>query len=264
MSKLEKEVKILNIDVDSTIKALNKLGATDKGMKDQKLYTYDLPCISTRFDEALYLLKSKNELHKNAAKKKLELVIDEFLDLEDDNTIKEIENEMNISFDKIFDLDYKELYKVLNSSKLLKKEIKTYKINPNKWIRLRKSNDKTELTVKHIYEKNNSKIQKVKEIEIGVTDLEETNRILESIGLARRNYQEKIRHSYVYKDAEIEIDIWPMLEPYMEIECDDEDLIKEIIDKLGLNDKKAVSLNTEQLYKEKNIDVLKMSELKFK
>ena len=105
MSKLQKEVKILNIAVDSTIKALNKLGATDKGMKDQKLYTYDLPCISTRFDEALYLLKSKNELHKNAAKKKLELVIDEFLDLEDDNTIKEIEKEMNISFDKIFDLN---------------------------------------------------------------------------------------------------------------------------------------------------------------
>jgi adenylate cyclase class 2 len=263
MSKIEKEVKILNIDVDNAIKSLNKMGATDKGTKNQKLYTYDLPCISYRFDEALYLLKSKNELHKNAAKKKLELVIDEFLDLVDDNTIKSIEEEMNVSFTKLFNLEYKEIYKAIISSKLLKKEIKKYKINPNKWIRLRKSNDKVELTVKHIYEKNDSKIQKVKEIEISVNDLEETNRILESIGLSRRNYQEKIRHSFVYKDAEIEIDEWPMLDPYMEIECDDENLINEIVEKLGLNNKKIVSLNTEQLYKEKGIDVLKISDLKF-
>jgi adenylate cyclase class 2 len=263
MSKIEKEVKILNIDVDNAIKSLNKMGATDKGTKNQKLYTYDLPCISYRFDEALYLLKSKNELHKNAAKKKLELVIDECVDVVDDNTIKSIEEEMNVSFTKLFNLEYKEIYKAIISSKLLKKEIKKYKINPNKWIRLRKSNDKVELTVKHIYEKNDSKIQKVKEIEISVNDLEETNRILESIGLSRRNYQEKIRHSFVYKDAEIEIDEWPMLDPYMEIECDDENLINEIVEKLGLNNKKIVSLNTEQLYKEKGIDVLKISDLKF-
>ena len=133
-----------------------------------------------------------------------------------------------------------------------------------KWIRLRKSNDKIELTVKHIYKKNYSKIQKVKEMEIGVTDLEETNRILESIGLSKRNYQEKRRHSYTYKDAEIEIDEWPMLDPYMEIECDDEDLINEIIDKLNLSNKRIESLNTEALYVEKGIDVLKIGKLKFK
>ena len=264
MSKLEKEVKILDIDVESTIRALIEIGATDKGSKDQKLYTYDLPCISTRFDEALFLLTSSNELHKSAAKKKLEVVLDEFLDLEEDYIIKEIESDMNISFDKLFDLDYDDLYRVLNSSILLKEEINKDKINPNKWIRLRKSNDKIELTVKHIYKKNYSKIQKVKEMEIGVTDLEETNRILESIGLSKRNYQEKRRHSFTYKDAEIEIDEWPMLDPYMEIECDDEDLINEIIDKLNLSNKRIESLNTEALYLEKGIDVLKIGKLKFK
>ena len=49
----------------------------------------------------------------------------------------------------------------------------------------------------------------------------------------------------------------------MEIECDSEDVINEIIDMLVFNDKRIVSLNTEELYREKGIDILKISELKF-
>ena len=49
----------------------------------------------------------------------------------------------------------------------------------------------------------------------------------------------------------------------MEIECDDEDVINEIVEKLELNNKEIVSLNTEQLYKRIGIDVHSMSELKF-
>lgn len=86
---------------------------------------------------------------------------------------------------------------------------------------------------------------------------------LESIGVARRSYQEKIRYSYIYKNAEIEIDIWPLIQPYMEIECEDENLINEIVEKLELKNNEIVSLNTEQLYKKIGIDVHSMSELKF-
>ena len=93
--------------------------------------------------------------------------------------------------------------------------------------------------------------------------MEEANLFLESIGVARRSYQEKIRYSYIYKNAEIEIDIWPLIKPYMEIECDDENLINEIIEKLELKNNEIVSLNTEQLYKKIGIDVHSMSELKF-
>lgn len=81
--------------------------------------------------------------------------------------------------------------------------------------------------------------------------------------IVRRNYQEKIRHSFKYKDAEIELDEWPSLEPYMEIECEDQSIIDEVIKKLNFEVKEIVSLNTQQLYKRKNIDVLKISDLKF-
>ena len=49
----------------------------------------------------------------------------------------------------------------------------------------------------------------------------------------------------------------------MEIECDDENIINEIINKLNFEEKKIVSVNTEQLYKEKGLDILKISDLKF-
>lgn len=264
MAKLEKEIKILNIDVESTKEKLDNIGATFKTKKEQKIYTYDIMTINYRFEEAILLLKSDNELLKKTATKKLAIVLDEFEDLVNDKKLNLILNDLNVnSFSDLLLNDASIILKKILSSSLLLNEIKKFEINPNKWVRLRKSNDKVELTVKHIYDKNNDKIQKVKEFEIQVSDLDETNKLLEELGLVRRNYQEKIRYSYVYKSAEIELDIWPNLEPYMEIECDDATVIDEIVSLLEFNDKRIVSMNTEGLYKEKGIDILKISDLKF-
>ena len=79
----------------------------------------------------------------------------------------------------------------------------------------------------------------------------------------KRNYQEKIRYSYSYDSASIEIDIWPMLEPYIEIECDDLNLIEKIVSILELDNQKIVSCNTEKLYEEIGIDIKSIPELKF-
>ena len=66
------------------------------------------------------------------------------------------------------------------------------KINPNKWIRLRDNNGLTELTVKHVFEKNTKNIQKVAEYEIKTSSLEKTNELLNVLGFYKRNYQEKV------------------------------------------------------------------------
>lgn len=87
--------------------------------------------------------------------------------------------------------------------------------------------------------------------------------MLNSLGIFKRNFQEKIRYSYKYKTACIEIDLWPMLEPYIEIECDDEELISDIVEKLGFSNKEIVSLNTEELYKRIGVDVLSIDTLSF-
>lgn len=263
MGKLEKEIKILGIDLEIAKFKLKELGAEYKGVKNQKLYTYDVPCINIRFIEIKQLLEYDNPLMVKTCLNKLKLVFDEFSDLVDDNILEQIYEQLRIkSFDELFELDKSELLHKLNN-KLLNDSINEYGINPNKWVRLRKNNDNIELTIKHIYKKNNDNIQKVSEVEIQVSDFEEANMLLNGLGIFKRNFQEKIRYSYKYKDACIEIDLWPRLEPYIEIECDDLNLINEIVNKLGFSNKEIVSLNTEELYRRIGIDVLSIDTLSF-
>ena len=67
--------------------------------------------------------------------------------------------------------------------------------------------------------KNNSaKIDGTKEAEVTINDFDEMDRILTKIGLKARNYQENRRHQFKYKDTEIDIDTWPLIPTYVEIE----------------------------------------------
>ena len=52
--------------------------------------------------------------------------------------------------------------------------------NDKKWIRLRKTNNKTILTVKHILRDNNTKIQQMMETEIEVPSIEDADNLLET------------------------------------------------------------------------------------
>ena len=263
MAKLEKEIKILDVDVETMRKKLEEIGAEYKGQKNQKIYVYDIPTLYHRYLEIRELLKSESSIIINANKKKLETLILEYQDLVDENELTLIEKQFDLdSVEEILEKSISEIVNFLENS-IVEKSFEKFMINENKWLRLRQSNDKVMLTSKHILEKNKTNFQNVVETEIEVSSLEETNLLLESLGLAKRNYQEKTRYSYKYKSAEIEIDIWPLLKPYIEIECDDENTINEIVVLLGVSDKEIVSLNTEQLYKRINIDVHSMSELKF-
>lgn len=263
MGKLEKEVKILDINIDEVKNSLLKIGATFKGKKDQKIYVYDIPTLYYRFLEIKALLNSDSNLIISTNLNKLKTLMLEFTDLITKEELNNINNKLHINDIKlIYKMSIDEIRNILSDLEL-EKLFSKHQINPNKWVRLRESNGKVELTTKHILEKDNSNIQMVLENEIEVSSLSETNLILESIGLSKRSYQEKIRYSYTYKDAEVEIDIWPLLKPYLEIECDDDDLINEIIKKLNLTNYEVVSLNTEQLYKKININIHSISELKF-
>lgn len=259
MSRIEKEVKVLDIKVDEVKKSLLEIGAVYKGEKNQKIYVYDIPTLYYRFLEIKSLLNSDSKMIISTNIKKLENLMVEFTDFIEDSQLKKLDIDYLNSIGK---LSIDKIRTIINDREL-ENLFSEFKINPNKWIRLRESNGKVELTTKHILKKKNNKFQNVIESEVEVSSLEEANLILESIGISRRSYQEKTRYSYKYKDAEIEIDLWPLLNPYLEIESDNEEVINEIIEKLKLSNYEIVSLNTEQLYKRINIDVHSMSELKF-
>ena len=79
-----------------------------------------------------------------------------------------------------------------------------------------------------------------------------------------RNYQENKRIQYTLDNVEIDIDTWPMIPTYLEIEGNSEEEVNNMVKKLGLSNLKITTLNCDDIYREfYNIDISKIEELKF-
>lgn len=130
-----------------------------------------------------------------------------------------------------------------------------------KWIRLRTNGKIITLTYKNII---SNTIDGTKEIELEVEDFEKANEFLEKIGFKNRSYQENRRIQYVLDDVEIDIDSWPMIPTYLEIEGKSERDIMSIKNKLDIDENKVTTLNCNDIYKQiYKIDISKIKELKF-
>lgn len=123
-----------------------------------------------------------------------------------------------------------------------------YDFNPvkeNSWIRLRTNGKITILTIKEIMDKS---VSGTKESEIVVSSFEETDKILNKLGYFARSIQENRRVQYILDGVEIDIDFWPEIPPYLEIEGESEDSIKKVVEKLGLDYAKFVTLDVSSVY----------------
>ena len=130
-----------------------------------------------------------------------------------------------------------------------------------KWLRLRTNGEETTLTYKSV-EKNS--IDGTKELEIKVEDFEKTNELLELVGIKSKGYQENRRIRYLLDDVEVDIDTWPLIPTYVEIEGIDEDSVNNVIKKLELQNNKVTALDVQSVYEKiYNIDISKISTLKF-
>lgn len=131
----------------------------------------------------------------------------------------------------------------------------------NKFIRLRKINGKVFLTYKNQFEDSATGTE---EIEFEVGDFEKAKMLLERIGFVGIRYQEKKRHTFILGDAIFDIDTWPAVPTYIEIEAHSEGALKQAANLLGLDWSKAVFENARKVLKKYyNIDVAKLSEFKF-
>lgn len=129
------------------------------------------------------------------------------------------------------------------------------------WGRLRTDGDKTTLAIKQVLEKN---VTGTKEIEIEVDDFEKTRELLKMTGWKQRNYQENLRERWVLDGVEFDIDTWPMIDPYLEIEAEDEKTVREWFDKLELDFSQAYFGSSDIVYEEVyKIDIKSMPKLLF-
>ena len=169
---------------------------------------------------------------------------------------------------KILDINVEEIEKKLveiGAEKIAEKNqrrniysVISGKTNP--WIRLRDEGIKVTLTYKHIL---NDEIDGTQESEIIVDDFDKTNLMLNKLGFFRKLYQENKRVSYKLGDVEIEIDTWPMIPTYLEIEAKSKEDIEKIVKLLGFSMEQTTSINVKKVYLKYGIDIDNIEELKF-
>lgn len=177
---------------------------------------------------------------------------------------------MNIEYEeRILEVDKEELIKKLEKLGAVKvgdfhQKRNVYDVKPpheSRWIRLRSDGKKTTLTYKNV-EKDT--IDGTKELEIEVDDFDKTDEMLNILGYTKRNYQENMRTRYMLDDVELDIDSWPLIPTYLELESDSIEKIKKLEKKLGVDKDKITCYNCQDIYEKiYDIEVGKIKVLKF-
>lgn len=118
------------------------------------------------------------------------------------------------------------------------------------WIRLRDEGDQIMLSYKQRLgmQGTSGNDAGMKEIEFEVKDFEKTALFLYELGLANKFYFENKRTRYEKDGVEFDIDEWPLLEPYLEIEAESWEKIDAAIALLGFDKADAKKFSTTQIY----------------
>lgn len=122
------------------------------------------------------------------------------------------------------------------------------------YIRVRDEGDKITLSAKQ--HANDDKMDSQKEYESTVNDFETTRQILLSAGLTQTGYQENKRETWKMLDGTlVELETWPQLPNYMEIEGKSRGVVQDTAELLGLDwDEHTVQSNDYLYAKHLGID----------
>jgi adenylate cyclase, class 2 len=113
------------------------------------------------------------------------------------------------------------------------------------WLRVRDEGDKITMALKQMTGTN---ITDQKEIEFEVSDYKNACHLLEEIGCHSKSYQETLREIWQLDDIEFSIDTWPGLQPFIEIEGQNEEKVRAMAEKLGFDWQDAIFFSTDEIY----------------
>jgi adenylate cyclase, class 2 len=129
----------------------------------------------------------------------------------------------------------------------------------SRWIRLRDNGSETTLCVKEV---RNDTIDGTYEVEVTVADFTAANDLLIMLGFAPKSYQENRRTSFTLAGAHLEIDEWPRIPPYLEIEADTREDVIRVAGLLGYREDQLTAANTIDVYARYGIDLGGIRELR--
>jgi len=101
-----------------------------------------------------------------------------------------------------------------------------------RFVRLRKSGDKAVMTYK---EHQTHTVDGTLEIEFEIGDYQKAELLLEKIGLVPFRHQQKRRHTFHLDGVLVDIDTWPRIPTYVELEGESEQVLRNVAGKLGFN-----------------------------
>ncbi len=115
------------------------------------------------------------------------------------------------------------------------------------YLRIRDEGDRITFSAK-VHARQGEELSAQKEAQTTVTDLDATVTILEGAGLVAKGRQEKYRETWHLGGCEVEIDTWPELEPYIEIEGPSEALVQGVAEKLEFNWENKITTSVAEIY----------------
>jgi adenylate cyclase class 2 len=128
------------------------------------------------------------------------------------------------------------------------------------WVRLRDTGSEVTLCVKEIH---SDAIDGVSETETAVGDFDTADVLLGKLGYRPKAYQENRRSSWALGGAAVEIDEWPLIPAYVEIEGESSEHVHATAVALGFAVEELTSENTTKVYRRYGIDIEAIPRLTF-
>lgn len=121
-----------------------------------------------------------------------------------------------------------------------------FKLQEDCFIRVRDEGNRIVMTYKRHH---SDTITGTEEINVEVSDYEDTIAILKAGGLEPKSDEDSYRESWTLGGVEIDIDTWPWIPTYVEIEGETPEKVAEVAEKLGFKMGDAIYGSVDAVYK---------------
>lgn len=121
-----------------------------------------------------------------------------------------------------------------------------FDISKHAFARVRDEGDRIMLTYKNHHDNT---LTGTEELNVEVSDYEQTIAILKACGLHAKSDEDSYRESWKLGNVEIDIDTWPWIPSYVEIEGETTSDVETAASKLGFDMKDAVIGSVDEVYK---------------
>ena len=138
----------------------------------------------------------------------------------------------------------------------------------HKFLRLRDEGNKITATLKSIDKSRPLNLHSVQEIEVEIDNFDKGIELFTLLGMKVISYQESKRETWSLEGAEVVLDIWPWLNPLIEIEAD-ESAVKKVAKLLGFDWEQALFGGIMPVYRkqypniQKNFKITNLKEVWF-